>query len=145
MKQTISLPTRFSWIGLAVFVPFAILGFMNLYHEFEFPFLAFRTHSNGLFSGNQNLTDELALTGCIIGLLMMSFARTKNEDEFIMSLRLQAWQWAVLAHFVFLLLGIWLVYDMQFFYFMVYNMLTVLIIFNLRFRYLMIRNASAND
>lgn len=145
MKQTISLPTRFSWIGLAVFVPFAILGIMHLYQDFEFAFLAFRNKPNGLFGGNQNLTDELALTGSVIGLLMMSFARTKNEDEFIMALRLQAWQWAVLAQFVFLLIGIWLVYDMHFFYFMVYNMLTVLIIFILRFRYLLIRNASAND
>lgn len=145
MKQTISLPTRFALIGLAIFIPFAILGFFNLHQEFELAWLATPSNSKELFGGNRNLTDELALSGCIIGLLFMCFARTKNEDEFIMSLRLHAWQWAVAANFVLLLIAIWTVYDTHFLDFMVYNMLTVLIIFLLRFQYLLFRNRTVND
>lgn len=140
MKNAPLLAPRFRWIGLALFVPFAILGAFNLFQEFEFAFLDFRVSTSKMISAsNQNLTDEVALTGCIIGLLLMSFARVRYEDEFIHSLRLEAWQWAVLIHFAVLLIGIWTVYDIGFLYIMIGNMLTVLVIFLLRFHYLLYR------
>ena len=145
MKRIISLPTKYKWIGLLLFVPFAVLGFLNLYQEFEFSWLTFVVDTNKLFGGKQNLTDELALTGCIVGLLLMSFARTSQEDEFIQMLRLQAWQWAVLSHFLLLMVAIWTMYIEHFLSFMIYNMLTVLIIFLGRFHFLLYKNRLAND
>lgn len=145
MKRIISFPTQYKWIGLVLFVPFAVLGFLNLYQEFEISWLTFTVDTHKLFGGKQNITDELALTGCIVGLLLMSFARTKNEDEFIQMLRLQAWQWAVLLNFVVLLIAIWTIYNEHFLTFMVYNMLTVLAFFLVRFHYLLYKNRLAND
>ncbi len=145
MKKIISLPPRSVWIGLAIFIPFSVLGFLSLNQDFEIGWLSVVIDKDKFFFGKQNLTDELALTGCIIGLLLMSFARTKNEDEFIQTLRLQAWQWAVLFHFVLLLVAIWTIYNEHFLTFMVYNMLTVLIIFLGRFHYLLYKNRLAND
>lgn len=145
MKRIISLPAHYIWIGLVLFIPFAVLGFLHLYQEFEFSWLTFTVDKNKLFGGKQNLTDELALTGCIVGLLLMSFARTKEEDEFIQTLRLQAWQWAVLINFVVLLIAIWTIYNEHFLTFMVYNMLTVLLIFLGRFHYLLYKNRLAKD
>jgi hypothetical protein len=145
MKGTISLPTRYTWIGLAVFVPCVILGALYLHLDVELPWLSLPKQTSDLFHGNRNLTDEISLSGTIVGLLLMSFARTRHEDEFIQSLRLQSWHWAVLANFLILIIAIWVVYDMHFLEFMVYNMLTVPVIFLLRFRYLLYKNRSAND
>jgi hypothetical protein len=145
MNGTISLPTRYTWIGLAVFLPCAILGALYLHFNVELPWLSLPKQASDLFHGNSNLTDELSLSGAIVGLLLMSFARTRHEDEFIQSLRLQSWHWAVLANFLMLIIAIWIVYDIHFLEFMVYNMLTVPLIFLLRFRYLLYKNRSAND
>jgi hypothetical protein len=139
MKNAPLLAPRFRWIGLALFIPFAILGALNLFQDFEFAFLHLQVSTKDISASNQNLTDEVALTGCIIGLLLVSFARVRFEDEFIHLLRLEAWQWAVLIHFVVLLIGIWTVYDFGFLYIMIGNMLTVLVIFLLRFHYLLYR------
>ncbi|MCU0395817.1 MAG: hypothetical protein MUF29_07895 [Chitinophagaceae bacterium] len=145
MNYTLSLPTRYTWIGLAVFLPCAVLGALHLHLNVELSWLSLPGKAGDLFHGNRNFTDELALSGAIVGLLLMSFARTRQEDEFIQSLRLQSWHWAVLANFVLLLIAIWTVYDSHFLEFMVYNMLTVPVIFLLRFRYLLYKNRSAND
>jgi hypothetical protein len=145
MKRYLLLPARFRWIGLALLIPFAFLGIMSLYHDFEFSWLAVSTPNKGIFHSQQNLTDELALSGTIVGLLFMSFARTRFEDEFIHSLRLEAWQWAVVINYAVLFVAIWAIYDEHFFYFMVYNMLTVLLIFLLRFHFLLYRHRSANN
>ena len=145
MKKETLLPSKAFWLGLCITIPFAILGALSLYSEFEFPWLNTYIGEKDPFTANQNLTDEVALSGTIIGLLLMSFARTKGEDEYIRELRLQSWQWAVLINYIVLIVGIWLIYDTNFIYLMVYNMLTVLVIFLLRFRYLLFRNRSVND
>lgn len=145
MKQQLTLPHRFFFIGLGLLVPFAILGFMNLYNDFEFGWLSYKGTEQNLFTGNQNFTDEIALSGTILALLFMSFARTKKEDEFIQQLRLRSWHWAILANFIFTIIGIWAVYGSDFISFMIHNMLTILIFFLLRFLYLLYSNRSAKD
>lgn len=140
MKSPILLSPRFRWIGLALFIPFAVLGALNLFQDFTLAMLDYRISTKSISASNQNLTDEVALTGCVLGLLMMSFARVRYEDEFIHSLRLEAWQWAVLIHFLVLLIGIWTLYDFGFLYFMICNMLTLLIIFLLRFHFMLYRH-----
>ena len=139
MKKSFLLPQRWFWIGLTMLIPFFILGIFCLYQEFQFSWLEYPTSSKDLFTGNQNFTDEVAFTGTIISLLMMCFSSTHHEDEFIRSLRLQSWQWAILVHFLILLLCIWLIYGGGFYYFLVYNALTIPIIFLLRFRFLLWR------
>lgn len=145
MKNLPLLSPKAFWIGLVIFLPLAILGLFNLYQEFEFSWLDTSGGVRDIFTANQNLTDEIALSGTLLGLLLMCFASTPGEDEYIRELRLQSWQWAVLINYLILLVGIWLIYDTNFIYLMVYNMLTVLVIFLLRFRYLLFKNRSLTD
>lgn len=85
---------------------------------------------------NQDLTDEVAAIGVILGLLFIAFSREKVEDEMIGQLRLEALQWSVYANYLILMIAILTVYDEAFFSVMVYNMFTVLLVFIIRFRWL---------
>jgi hypothetical protein len=81
------------------------------------------------------ITDELILSGVLIGLLFIAFAKEKNEDEYITVLRLKSWQWAVLISYGILLIATWLIFGLDFLGFMAYNMFTVLIVFIVKFNY----------
>jgi len=139
MKINLLLPTKYKLIGLLLFIPCMTVGLLNVYREFQFGFLDVRRNKLFDFSDG-NLTNELALSGVIIGLLMIAFSREKTEDEFIHRLRLESWQWAVLINYALLFLANWLVYGTEFFRVMIYNMLTVLIIFIIRFHWLVFRS-----
>ncbi len=144
MKSKLLLPTRFKWIGLLLLIPFLVLGAMYMYGDYVVVSLEIDISPNGLFSGtNNNLTDEIALTGIIVSLLLIAFAREKEEDEFIHLTRLESWQFAVLVNFVLLLIAIWAFYGFGFLNVMVYNMLTILVIFIIRFQWIVYRNKKA--
>jgi FlaA1/EpsC-like NDP-sugar epimerase len=147
MEFALLLPNKFKRIGLLLLLPSFILGIFNLYHEFEFGFLTIKNTAKGDFDGDINLTDEFALTGTIVGLLFIAFAREKQEDEYIQSIRLKSLLWAVLVNYLFLLIATWLVHGSHGFTFidvMIYNMLTVLIIFIVRFHLVMRKNKDYN-
>jgi peptidoglycan/LPS O-acetylase OafA/YrhL len=147
MEFTLLLPNKFKKVGLLLLLPSFILGIFNLYYEFEFGFLTIENTAKGDFGGDINLTDELALTGTILGLLFIAFAREKQEDEYIESIRLKSLQWAVLVNYFLLLIATWLVHGGHGFTFidvMIYNMLTVLIIFIVRF-HLVLRKNKVNN
>jgi hypothetical protein len=110
---------------MIILVPSLVLGALYRFAEFEFSFLD--------ISSLDNITDEIALTGIIVGLLLIAFSREKQEDEYINSIRLQSLQWAVLINYVLLIAATWIVYGLAYIDVMVYNMLTVLIIFIVRF------------
>ena len=77
----------------------------------------------------------------IIGAMLVSFSKEKNEDEYIAGLRLSSLLWAVFVSYVLLLAAFLLVYGSPFLDVMVYNMFTILIIFITRFNYLMYKNS----
>lgn len=145
MKSKLLLPNRCKWIGLLLFIPFAFLGALYMYTGYNIEFLDFDLNglfqTDGLFNAdNGNLTDEVAITGIIVSLLLIAFAREKEEDEFIHLTRLESWQFAVLVNFVLLLIAIWAFYGFAFLNVMVYNMLTILVIFIIRFQWIVYRN-----
>jgi hypothetical protein len=130
MKPKLLLPNRFKLIGLLLFIPFLALGIAVYFYDFGFSFLMPDVKPGTIFSGNiQDYTDEVALTGIIAGLLLIAFAREKQEDEFINKIRLESLQWAVLVNYILLLVAAWLIYGMPFLDVMTYNMLTVLVLF----------------
>lgn len=141
MKSKLLLPYRFKWIGIFSLIPFLVLGALFMYADFSIELLNTNMFDKGLFSAsNDNLTDEVAFTGVIISLLLIAFAREKEEDEFIHLTRLESWQWAVLVNFALLLAATWLFYGDTYFDIMVYNMLTILVIFIVRFQWIVYRN-----
>lgn len=152
MKSSLLLPSRYKMIGILLFIPSLVLGIFYRFREFSFDFLTLKQSQKQTlgdktinFDEQINLTDEFALTGLIVGLLFIAFARQKQEDEFIHHTRLQSWQWAVLLNYGLLLAASWFVHGFNFIDVMVYNMLTVLIIFIVRFHIVLLRNKSAES
>ena len=147
MKTKWLFPHRFRLIGWLIFIPSAIVGIANMYFEFSIrsfgmPVKVSTGSLSEFFQGKQDITDEIAAIGIIIGLLFIAFSREKVEDEMIGQLRLEALQWSVYANYIILIIAIITVYDMAFFNVMVYNMFTVLLVFIARFRWLIHRNTT---
>lgn len=149
MNSKLLLPNKYKRIGLFLLPPSLLLGILNLYDEFRFEFLTIEnTAKEGMFESDINLTDEFALTGTIISLLFIAFAREKQEDEYIESIRLKSLKWAVLVNYGLLLIATWLIHGSHGFTFldvMIYNMLTVLIIFIIRFNLVLRKNRVKNQ
>jgi len=151
MESSLLLPNRYKRLGFIILVPSLLLGVLVRFFDFQFSFLSlsfgksvFNTKNIHL-DENINLTDELALTGIIIALLFIAFAREKTEDEYIAHTRLESLKWAVLINYILLLLATWLVHGFAYIDVMMYNMLTVLIIFIIRFNYALNRNKKITE
>lgn len=128
MNNNLLIPTKYKVIGWIVLLIFVPLGLSTMIWEFSIPGFNLPHTGTDLLNG-YNLTNELALAGIIVGLLMVAFAKEPNEDEYISFIRLKAWQWSVLFSYLLLFVINWAAYNLYFFYAMVFNMFTVLIIF----------------
>jgi len=148
MQTKLLLPGGFKKIGVALFIPALVLGIMNQFFEFQFDFLTIHFDRSGMkhfLDEDINFTDELALTGLIIGMLLMAFSREKNEDEYISRIRLESLQWAVILNYALLILATWFVHGFSYVLVMMYNMLTVLFIFLIRFHIVLARERRATN
>jgi len=149
MRSTLLLPEKYKRIGIILLIPSLVLGALFRFWDFSFDFLELpfgKAISSGSLNLDEqiNLTDELALTGIILGLIFIAFAREKQEDEYINTIRLESLQWAVLINYVLLLAATWLVHGFAYIDVMVYNMLTILIIFIIRFHIVLSKNRITN-
>ena len=144
MESSLLLPYRYKFIGVALLIPSLALGIPVRFWDFQLESLTivFRKKAGGVFDDKINFTDEIALTGIILGLLFIAFAREKKEDEFINRTRLESWKWAVLINYILLLIATWAVHGFAFIDVMMYNMLTIPIIFIVRFHYVMYKTKS---
>ena len=146
MHTPFLFPHSLKRIGWVLFIPGLILGVLNMYHDFNLPFLD--TGGNnplGLFEfSDANLTNESAGTLIMCGLMLIAFSKRKQEDEFIGQLRLDALLWAVYANSLALLGCILFVYGEHFFAVLVYNMYTVPVIYLIRFQYLLRKASGIN-
>lgn len=143
MKSSLLLPHRYKLIGFLLLIPSLLLGIAVRFYDYKMDLLTIKNPlktSDPLSGSTINFTDEIALTGLIVGLLFIAFAREKQEDEYIRSLRLESLQWAVLVNYILLLIATWLVHNFAYLDVMVYNMLTVLLFFIIRFSVLLRRN-----
>jgi hypothetical protein len=145
MKSILLLPASYKRIGWLLLIPSLLLGIGVRFFDFEWKFLTVGKGREAILDSKINFTDEIALTGIILGLLFIAFAREKQEDEFIYHTRLQSWQWSVLINYGLLLLATWLVHGLAYIDVMMYNMLTVLIIFIIRFHWVMNREKKSEQ
>ncbi|MBL0056018.1 MAG: hypothetical protein IPP31_07420 [Chitinophagaceae bacterium] len=151
MKTKLLLPHRYKSLGWFILIPSTILGLVLCYNEFSAEWIhanVFAIATDAPFGKYQyftatytNITNTVIGSLFIIGALMVSFSKEKNEDEFIAELRLSSLLWAVCVSYILLLLAFLFVYGTPFLDVMVYNMFTVPIIFIVRFNYILIRNA----
>lgn len=136
MKKGFLLPSVFKSIGWTTFFVFLPLAIACMYYQFRIPWLQLYYPEDSNWE-DYNLTDEFAYAGVIIGLLMVSFARLKDEDEFIRKLRLESLQWAVVINYAVLLVSLFAFYGTIILAILAYNTLTILIAFILKFYYSM--------
>lgn len=92
------------------------------------------------FLTHENLEFEIISTLAIIGLLFVAFSKQKNEDEFVMKIRLDALLWATYFHYIILLVSLFTVYGLGFMHVLIANMFALLVIFILGFYYLLFLN-----
>jgi hypothetical protein len=135
-------PHRFRLIGWILFVPSLLLGLANRYADFRIRQLDVSGWLMFEDVGN-NLTDEFAGVGVIVGLLLIAFSKEAVEDEMISRLRLEALQWSVYTNYLLLAIAMLTVYNSAFLEVMIYNMFTVLLVFIGRFRWLLYRHTNA--
>ena len=146
MRSVILLPRKYKTIGIVILGLSLALGILVRFWDFEINFLTVVLKDKpGIFDDKINFTDEFALSGIILGLLFIAFAREKREDEFINRTRLESWQWAVLINYILLLLATWAVHGFAYIDVMMYNMLTIPIIFIVRFHYVMYKTNSFKE
>lgn len=145
MKTNYLFPNRFKKIGWLLFIPGIILGIIFLMSQADIDFLNVKVFSIAeqpifgktvFFSITENnILDEIIGLLLIIGAILIAFSKEKSEDEFISKIRLESLVWATYINYAILIITIIFIYDMIFFWVLVFNMFTVLIFFIIRFNW----------
>ncbi|MDQ0636793.1 hypothetical protein QF042_000358 [Pedobacter sp. W3I1] len=134
MRNSLLIPNKYKAIGWVIFVAFGILGSSCVIAEFRIPGFQLYYPSNGGAMGNDyNLTNEFAMLGITLGLLMIVFAKERIEDEYISILRLKSLQWAVLINYIILIIINFSFYGLGYIFIITYNIWTLLLVFILKF------------
>ena len=105
MKKDYLLPVGFKKIGWILLLSSVLLGCYMLFLQDKL---------NWLDSLNEHLLNNPALIGTAIGLIFIGFARERNEDEMITSLRLNSLFISVYANYILLILLALCFYDFEF-------------------------------
>jgi hypothetical protein len=139
------LPTSFQRIGWIILVPSIALGlyFFKTQSNLSFlditPPLGTENPSSIFYQKTINLTLTISGILILVGAIIIAFSREKQEDEYIQSLRLQAWTRSILISNLILFLGLIGFYGLDFMEFLTYNMFSTLFIFIALFRYTLYR------
>lgn len=151
MLPKLLLPNKYKKIGWLILIPATIVGIILCFQSFNAEWLFIKTfviandfpfdQKKYFGFSDVNFTNTLIGSAFIIGALLVSFSKEKNEDEYISELRLSSLLWAVLISYLLLLIAFLFVFGTPFLNVMIYNMFTVLIIFITRFNYLMYKNS----
>lgn len=155
--RTYLLPHNFKKIGWLLLIPSLIIGILMFIFNWDVDWLNFQVPA--LLSTKEllgkpeffklvsnNLLDEIIGLSIVIGGMMIAFSREKVEDEFISKIRLDSLVWATYLNYAILLMAILFVFDICFFYVMIFNMFTVLFFFIARFNWMKFRvNKTLSD
>lgn len=151
MNSQLLLPAKYKTIGWFILIPATILGIILIIKGFEAEWIStkvFAIINDTIFDKPQyfsffktDITNTLIAVCFIIGAMLVSFSKEKNEDEFIAKIRLSSLLWAVCLSYILLLLAFIFVYGSVFLDVMIYNMFTVLIIFIIRFNFILFKNS----
>lgn len=114
------LPAVWQAAGWALFMPCAIAGMYVLMSDYD---------------ATGHWLDEACVAGLAVALLLVSFSRERDEDEYTASLRAGAWEWAVYVWCALLAVGTMVLYDGAYLRFLFCNVFTLPVVFILRFRW----------
>ncbi|HEY9542847.1 hypothetical protein [Prevotella sp.] len=153
MKANYLFPNRCKQIGWWLFVPFAVLSFLvctgvlddelvkikwlgYAIVPFAEPYFGLATHG---------ILNEIAFLGILISLSLICFAREKDEDEYILSLRLYSLVWAIKIDVVLLIIANFFLFDLAFFYFMIFYLALIFLLFIAKFYFELHKLRSFNE
>lgn len=149
MKSRFLVSNKYKPLGWFIFIIGFTLGIILMFNDFKYPNLEMNIFpligdkdifSNPPFEWNKNnISDEIASILIIVGGILVSFSKTKDEDEYISTIRMESLIWATYVNYIVLILAIVFVFDLSFFNVLIYNMFTVLLFFMLRFHYVLFR------
>ena len=138
---------KYRIIGWFVFIPATILGLIRLILEWEPAFLDVNVfgifideivvfgNNNKKLAGltENNIFNEILGILIILSGLLVAFSRERDEDELITKIRLESLVWATYWNYGILIVAFIFLYDLTFFWAMVFNMFTILYLFIIRF------------
>jgi len=147
MKSRFLFSNKYKPVGWFLFLSGMILGIILMLNNINFPNWEVNVFplvsENDFFSSPafewtlNNVADEIASLLVIIGGILVSFSKTKDEDEYISKIRMESLIWATYVNYVVLILAILFVFDISFLSVLIYNMFTILLFFMLRFHYVL--------
>jgi len=146
MRTHYLLPWKYKKIGWFIFIPTFIVGLYTVITEFEPEFFdvnVFAIFIEGIFQDdnrllgfiNNNILNEILGILMIISSILIAFSKEPDEDEYISKIRLESLVWATYVSYGILLLAFLLVYDLSFWWVMIFNMFTILLFFIIRFNW----------
>tara|TARA_R110002167_G_scaffold304613_1_gene508849 strand:- start:508 stop:984 length:477 start_codon:yes stop_codon:yes gene_type:complete len=145
METTYLFPNKYQKIGWAILIPSAIMGILTVANDWNPAILdvevfailieGFSNHFRVMGMVANNILDEICGILLIIGCILVAFSKETDEDELISSIRLKSLVWATYWNYGILLLAFLLVYDISFFWVMIFNLYTILIFFIFKFKW----------
>ncbi len=151
MKTNYLFPNRFKKIGWFLFIPGIVIGAIFLITQSDnidfFNVKVLSIAEQPIFGktvfftiSENNILDEIIGLLLIIGSLLIAFSKEKSEDEFISKIRLESLVWATYINYAVLIMTIIFVYDMTFFWVLVFNMFNILLFFIIRFNWVLYKS-----
>jgi len=147
MKPSFLFPYRYKapgWVLLGLGLLFGVLYLMYADELPYFDLIWIALISDHNWEQNQyfglidnNFLDEISSVLIILGGILVAFSQEKQEDEFIATIRLESLMWATYVNYAILLLAVLFVFDLPFFWVLVFNMFTMLLFFIIRFRWIL--------
>lgn len=148
MKSRLLFAHKYKLFGWVLFTIGIGLGIVLSFNDFELPNWEFQVYpligeklTNAPFVWSENnISDELAMVLIIVGGILVSFSKTKDEDEYIAKIRMESLIWATYVNYIILIIAVFFVFGFTFFNVMIYNMFTILLFFMLRFHYVLYKS-----
>jgi len=100
--------------------------------------IGFRWIENGIL-------DEVLTIVIIVSGLLHCFSRERIEDELIARVRMESLTLSLYINYGLVILSTALIYELTYFYVLVFNLFTILLFFNLIFHYRLLRHYNSVD
>lgn len=157
MKTHFLFPNKYKKFGWILFVPSLFAGLILFISGIDFgnyfKMNVFAIYSDQFLSGTNFFTiiengvlDEIIIVLIIVGAILISFSKTKNEDEFISKIRYESLVWATYLNFMLMIIATLVIYGFAYFNVLLANVFAMLLFFIIRFHFMIYKlNKSSND
>lgn len=139
MKKNYLFPNKYKRVGWYLLSVFTICGLLYLLGVIPENLLTTKMKTipitGPLMFGKNDWMDEIITIGLGLSLLLVGFSKEKDEDELITEIRMYSIAFATKLTISMVLLATLLLFDLAFFYFMIFNLFLLMYIFIFKFEY----------